>query len=104
MQTVHYASTGKKKKTTEYDGDFIYQNDTLQFINHEEGRIVMTGTTPEYQYHLKDHLGNVRLTFSTQLVPQPFTATFESSAQTAEAANFLNYPSGSGINNVTTFN
>jgi hypothetical protein len=26
----------------------------------------MTGATPEYQYHLKDHLGNVRLTFTTK--------------------------------------
>ena len=60
--------------------------------------------TPEYQYHLKDHLGNVRLTFTTKITQQQVTATFESSSQATEAQNFQNYPSGSGINNVSTFN
>ena len=30
-----YNSTGTVIKTTDYDGDFIYQGDTLQFINHD---------------------------------------------------------------------
>jgi len=37
-------------------------------------------------------------------ISQPFTTMFESSSQSTERANFLNYPTGSGINNVTTFN
>jgi len=99
-----YNASGTLTKTTEYDGEFIYQNDTLQFINHAEGRVVMKTGTPEYQYHLKDHLGNVRLTFTTKITSQQVTATFESSSQATEAQNFQNYPSGSGINNVSTFN
>lgn len=60
---------GATPKTTDYAGEFIYENDTLRFINHEEGRILpdtaSTAQHPwEYQYHLKDHLGNVRITFS----------------------------------------
>ena len=36
------------KKKTDYLGEYFYENDTLKFINHEEGRVVMTGTAPEY--------------------------------------------------------
>jgi RHS repeat-associated protein len=44
--------------------------------------------TPEYQYHLKDHLGNVRLTFTTKpAVTTNYSADFESSTNN----NFLNY-------------
>jgi RHS repeat-associated protein len=95
-----YNASGSVTKTTEYDGEFIYQGDTLQFVNHEEGRVVMKGVTPEYQYHLKDHLGNVRLTFTSKILARQFTAGFETANQTTEASNFLNYPSGSHINTV----
>ena len=64
-QEVHDV-LGNIKKVTNYDGSFIYQGDTLQFINHDEGRVVTKNDDKEYQYHLKDHLGNVRLTFTTQ--------------------------------------
>ena len=59
-------------KTTDYVGEFIYEtlgagNRKLQLIQHEEGRIIYEdfGHDWDYQYHLKDHLGNTRLTFST---------------------------------------
>jgi hypothetical protein len=98
-----YNSSGAVTKTMEYDGPFIYQGDTLQFINHEEGRIVMKNNpTPEYQYHLKDHLGNVRVTFTTETTTKTFTAGFETTKQTAETSNFSNYPSASHINTVAT--
>src|SRR5262249_6379718 len=99
-----YNASGTLIKTTDYDGEFIYQGDTLQFVNHEEGRIVMKGATaPENQYHLKDHLGNVRLTFTTQTTNKSYTAGFETANQTSEAANFpYSYPSGSHINTVST--
>lgn len=69
---------------TNYAGSFIYENDELQLIQHEEGRIVPKyAGQPEvlegwdYQYHLKDHLGNVRLTFSTTPENYSITETFE---------------------------
>src|SRR5690606_13040602 len=56
---------GSMTRKTDYVGPFIYENDQLQFINHEEGRILPASSgNSTYQYHLKDHLGNVRLTFS----------------------------------------
>jgi len=41
------------KKKTDYAGEYFCENDTLKFINHEEGRIVMQDASPEYQYMLK---------------------------------------------------
>ena len=52
---------GKLKSTTDYNGAFVYENNTLSFINIPGGRII--AATNEYQYNLTDHLGNVRVTF-----------------------------------------
>jgi RHS repeat-associated protein len=99
-QEVYNASSALQK-STDYAGEFIYENSSLTFINHEEGRIIPTGN--EYQYHLKDHLGNVRLTFTTQTTTQQVTAGFEATNQSTEAANFPNsYPSGGQINTLAT--
>jgi phosphatidate phosphatase APP1 len=67
-------------KTTDYVGEYIYENDILQFVNHEEGRITKDNTSgifSVYQYHLKDHLGNVRVTFTTKDETEVNTATLE---------------------------
>jgi RHS repeat-associated protein len=70
-------------------------------MTHPEGRVVMTNSQ-EHQYHLKDHLGNVRMTITSRITPQTFTAGFESANQTTEATKFNNYPSSAYINNVAT--
>jgi RHS repeat-associated protein len=67
------------------------------FVNDIE-IIKLENTTPEYQYTLKDHLGNVRLTFTSQTATNTFTAGFETANQSAEASKFKNYPSGGQIN------
>ena len=58
------------QKATDYIGSLIIENDTLQFIQTAEGRVVpktVDGVDKnEYQYHLKDHLGNVRSTFAVR--------------------------------------
>jgi hypothetical protein len=55
---------GAKTTTTLYINNFVYQNDTLQFISTEEGRArwafhkQLNGGTYyglEYEYFLKDH-------------------------------------------------
>ena len=56
---------GALEKTTDYVSSFIYEDGTLQFVQNEHGRVVPKNGGWDYQYHLKDHLGNVRLTFST---------------------------------------
>ncbi|MEJ0055076.1 MAG: hypothetical protein WDN75_05135 [Bacteroidota bacterium] len=95
-----YDATGRKvrqevfnagnqsQKSTDYLGEFIYENGILQFINTEEGRVVMTPTAGEYQYHLKDHLGNVRTTFTTLRDAEETKATLEDATLIAEQASF----------------
>ena len=86
-----FNSSSALTKQTDYAGEYFYENDTLKFINHDEGRIVMTGTSPEYQYHLKDHLGNVRVTFTTKVETERPVATMETVNEEAEGKEFLYY-------------
>jgi RHS repeat-associated protein len=97
---------GTNAKTTDYLGEFIYENNVLQLILHEEGRIVADNSPGaprpwEYQYFLKDHLGNVRVTFSEKTTTTTYGADFESATNTT----VMNYGSRSGFplfNHTTT--
>jgi RHS repeat-associated protein len=69
-----------KTITTDYLNGFVYENNALKFFGHEEGRIRMnhavTITNPtvfNYDYFVKDHLGNTRvvLTDEQQIDPYP---------------------------------
>ncbi|MCC6836850.1 MAG: fibronectin type III domain-containing protein, partial [Cytophagales bacterium] len=93
---------GSTPKTTEYLNEFIYENNTLQYILHEEGRIVADNSPGaprpwEYQYHLKDHLGNVRVGFSEKTTTTTNSATLENATQTTEQATFRNYGNRSAL-------
>jgi hypothetical protein len=58
---------------TEYDNGIQYDNSatTVAFIQTEEGRARKSGTAYVYEYDLKDHLGNTRVT----LTPDPADLT-----------------------------
>ncbi|MEM9859238.1 MAG: DUF6443 domain-containing protein [Bacteroidota bacterium] len=87
---------GSLTKTTDYVGEFIYENNELTLIHHEEGRIVPAldagPRTYEYQYRLKDHLDNTRLTFTTQPDTLDFLATMESENSVDEETLFSRIP------------
>jgi RHS repeat-associated protein len=65
---------------TDYVGGFEYSNSTLQHFAMSEGRVIAGAGT--YQYFLKDHLGNVRMTItpgaanSDKIVQQDFYYPF----------------------------
>ncbi|WP_162144501.1 DUF6443 domain-containing protein [Aquimarina latercula] len=77
-----YTATGTKLKkivsggsslTTEYAGNYIYENGKLQFFNTSEGYVepwykgigeYQTIIGYNYVYQLKDHLGNIRISYS----------------------------------------
>src|SRR5690606_19318898 len=90
-------NTGSTPKitTTDYMGSFVYSNNQLELISHEEGRIrpvFNNGQLQEYvyDYFLKDHLGNVRTVLTTQTNFDMYTATMETESAATEAALFSN--------------
>lgn len=55
--------TGNSTKTN-YAGNYIYENDNLKHIGQPEGYIEPDGSSYRYVYQYKDHLNNVRLSYS----------------------------------------
>jgi RHS repeat-associated protein len=53
---------------------------------------------PEYQYNLKDHLGNVRLTFTTKNETETSLATLETANASSEQGKFLYYNEAIKVN------
>lgn len=55
--------SGGSGVSTDYVGGFVYTDNTLNFFAFSEGRVRKDGSTYNYEFDLKDHLGNVRATF-----------------------------------------
>ncbi len=70
----------------------------MQFIRHDEGRVVMTGAAPEYQYDLKDHLGNVHITLTSNPTTDAPLATGETDREAYERGYFLEFDNVRRIN------
>lgn len=72
-----YDATGNKLKKIITEGAKVtttlyltgnYVNDTLQYMGHEEGRIrfKIEDSTLQYDYFIKDHLGNIRMVLTAE--------------------------------------
>ncbi len=56
---------GNDVTITEYAGNYIYENGDLKFFGHTEGYVEPNSSNSfDYVYHHKDHLGNIRLSYS----------------------------------------
>lgn len=94
-RVTDYASN--KTSYTTYIGGFVYQDNTLQFFGTEEGRVRVTqalvaGGTPtyNYDYFIKDHLGNTRMVLTDQQQQDVYpVATLESSATATESQYYM---------------
>ncbi|UPK69540.1 DUF6443 domain-containing protein [Chitinophaga filiformis] len=80
---------------TDYAGSFIYQQDTLELISHEEGRIrpvYKPGDSVRYvfDYFEKDHVGNVRTVLTEQSDFSMYSVTMETASAAKENALFSN--------------
>ena len=79
LKKIVYDEATNITRTTQYMFG-IYEQDTLQFLSHEEGRIrPKQGAVPfVYDYFIKDHLGNVRMTLTEEEKLDNYTTlTFE---------------------------
>ena len=57
--------SGKKVKTIDFIGNFVYENDYPAYHNFDEGRIVYKpDSTCFVETYLKDHLGNIRVAYA----------------------------------------
>lgn len=88
-------ATPAKITATDYINGFVYENDSLRFISHEEGRIRTVFKTGQpvnykYDYFIKDHLGSIRMVLTEQSDFSMYTATMEAENTAAETALFSN--------------
>lgn len=106
--TYIYDATGAKQRkivstgtTTDYAGNFVYENNVLQFFNHPEGYVKNDNGVFSYVYQYKDHLGNIRLSYTDA----NNNGTIEASSEIIEEKNY--YPFGlehKGYNNIVSSN
>ncbi len=98
--------TPAKVTTTEYISGFVYENDVLQLTTHEEGRLryakqyylngdpvaagMDSAMTWQWDYFLRDHLGNIRTVLTEQTDTAKYMATMELAARAKETALFTN--------------
>jgi RHS repeat-associated protein len=80
-------------KTNEYVNDVLYTDHAVREIQHPEGRVIPSANTWEYQYHVKDHLGNVRMTVTSKRDTVVYRATMETAQSNAEEKIFRDLPS-----------
>lgn len=103
-----YTGTGQKLRKevyeegsltswTDYASGFVYVRDALQFFPTENGRVLSPyfsqgtgGGNYAYEYHYKDHLGNLRLSFRKQEGTTTYRATMETPRAVAEEVQFVN--------------
>jgi RHS repeat-associated protein len=92
---VDSTSSPVKTTVTDYIEGLVYEQDTLRYIIHEEGRI-----RPEYDsgkalvyhwdYFEQDHLGNVRVVLGDNADTSIYAATMETASSATENALFSN--------------
>lgn len=93
-QEVYSDNGGTLVKYTDYIGELVYEGNSLIFMQHLEGRVLPDAGGWEYQYHLKDHLGNVRVTFTAKpQAPVNYQANFETGTTDSGETDFGNYTS-----------
>jgi RHS repeat-associated protein len=82
---------------TDYVGGIQYEGTsattTLKFVVTPEGRVVKNGSSWDYEYFHKDHLGNTRVVYGYMKQVDEYKATMEtatSSQQSKEESDFRN--------------
>jgi RHS repeat-associated protein len=98
---TNLAVTPNTSTTTSYDDEFVYQNNSLQYVLHEEGRVNIitpvnmpqlqlnagsiganfsSGSQGVFEYFIKDQLSNVRMVLTEESQTEYYIATMETSS------------------------
>ncbi|WP_044240840.1 PKD domain-containing protein, partial [Flexithrix dorotheae] len=100
---------GKENETTDYIGGFVYENEVLQFFHMDEGRVLSPEVQQEqnpqadtyaYEYHYKDHLGNLRMSLRKG-GDLEYIADMDTDKATEEEASFQNIAETRDVKAVT---
>jgi len=88
-----------------YLGNFVYdRNGVLQYILTSEGRLVPTGNTYRYEYFMKDHLGNTRVTYAAAAPGLPQVMEYQHYYPFGMQLEALGYTSGADLKNNYLYN
>lgn len=88
-------TTNPDKVTTTLYMAGVYENDSLQYLGHEEGRIRYNSSAKifNWDYFIKDHLGNVRIVLTEEQKTTAYpAATMEDALASTEQALYANLP------------
>ena len=105
-RTVETSPTSKTTVTT-YIGGAVYENDVLQFMGHEEGRIRIVRTSGGqnvgyvYDYFIKDHLGNTRMVLTDEQKTDAYPVASLEAGTIATEKLYYNIPDGATVNKNT---
>lgn len=62
------SSDNKTQQTKDYCSGFEYENTGLVSVYNDEGRVVYDNGSWEFQYNIRDHLGNTRILFREDVI------------------------------------
>lgn len=84
--------------TTLYSGGIVFENDSLQFLSHEEGRIRRNAKGIwVFDYFLKDHLGNTRVVLSDEQQEDEYPVASLETTSLANEQLYYNIPDAEGV-------
>lgn len=97
LQKRLVATGSNQTEIYDYIGNFVYKNDTLQYVLNSEGRARPVANSNNelkftFDYFVKDHLGNVRSTLNAEPSDETYLARHEISLAGIEQLIFDNIP------------
>ena len=93
LQKITVDNVAGTSDTERYWGTFVYKNDSLKYLLHQEGRSRYNSDSDIFynDFFVKDHLGNVRTVVQSEMnwgMPSVMSAGWEIMSSTVEEATF----------------
>nr|MBI1229209.1 hypothetical protein [Cytophagales bacterium] len=82
-----FKPTSGPSRIIDYVEEFVFEDGKLDYMVHDEGRVVLESGAYHYEYFIKDHLGNVRQVIRPQ-VTETLLATMETNRSSVEEKEF----------------